>query len=275
MNVPFKFPKGLASFIVAQREMRNTYNTNRAIKAYGFFAALKTITESGVVKDYNKQITAIADITKKSRAGVFNYISYCKLMGLLKVRSGNIYLSSWQKVVEAEDCPYSGMFTTLQYDTINPKQTPEYLIYAAEIKENQDRQTSAVIKQIENNLPLAQVLGVGQSVSVKHVEQLHNLQVFTFVNGKSENDYQLIHSVRADNNRTARTLRVAYGFKSRRSVKYLKVQLSLRGVATLSSRSLQSLVNNRVNKNIYYTGYKQEVDQTFWKMPDLIKLKVA
>lgn len=276
MKVAFKLPHGLASHLVNQRELRTVYQTNRAVKVYGFFALLKTITESGVIKNYHSQITDIGTLTKKSRTGVYTYISQCKTIGLLKVNGGNLYLNSWQDAVNTVDCAYySGLYTTLQYDTTHDKQTPEYLIYAAEIKENQDRQTLAVIKQIENNLPLANTLGVGQNVQPKHVMELHKLQVFTFVNGKSENDYSLIHSCRADVQRTAKTLRKTYGMKDRRSVKYLKMQLAIRGIATIAKRVLESDCRNRVNKNLYYTGYIKETQKTFWKQPDLIQLQVA
>lgn len=276
MKIAFKLPKGLASHLVNQRQLRTVYQTNRAVKVYGFFALLKTITESGVIKDYHAQIQDICELTKKSRTGVYTYINQCKGLGLIKLGGCNLYLQSWQDAVNNVDCGYySGLYTTLQYDTEHQKQTPEYLIYAAEIKENQDRQTLAVIRQIENNLPLAQTLGVDQTVQPKHVNQLHQLQVFTFVNGKSENDYSLIHSCRADVQRTARTLRKAYGFKDRRSIKYLKKQLALRGIAIVAKRTLESESRNRVNKNLYYTGYEKETQKTFWKQPDLIQLEVA
>lgn len=275
--VQFKIPVGLASFLVNKREVRNVYQTNRAIKVYGFFALLKTISTSGVIKNYHAQIGDIGQLTKKSRCSVYTYINQCRNLGLLSVGAKDLYLTGWQKVVELTDelASYTGGYTILAYDPEKEKQTPEYFIYAAEIKENQDRQTNAVKREIENNLPLASRLGVQQSVDHSHVVTLQKLQAFTYVNGKSENDYPLIHSIRADVQRTAKTLRKTYGFKSRRSVKYLKMQLRIRQLAIIAKNQLESSDRNRVNKGLYYTGYFKDTASTFWRQPDKITLLVA
>lgn len=276
MKVAFKIPVGFASHLVCQRETRNTYQTNRAVKLYGFYALLKTMTSSGVIQNYHKQIADIGALTKKSRSGVYSYIVKCIRAGLLRTDSKNIHLKGWEAAVRLNpDCEFIPSYTTVYYDSENELQTPEYLIYACEIAENQQRQTKAVIKQIEENLPLAQTLNVQQTATPKDVIALQKLQVFTFVNGRTDNDYSLLHSLNADVQRTAKTLRRTYSMKSRRSVKYLKKQLEKRGVAKVMKRRLESPERSRVNANLYYTGYNPANRNTFWQRPDLIELLVA
>lgn len=277
MKVDFKIPQGMASYLVAQREQRNVYETNRAVKMYAFFALLKTLTSTGTIQQYHKQIEAIATLTKRSKSSVYSYLSLCKKSGLLRIENQNIYLNSWEKIINTiDECIYNPSFTTVQYDTTNEIQTPEYLIYACEVLENQQKQTQAVIKQIEENLPLAQCLNVQQTVTKKHVDALQKLQVFTYVNGKTDTDYELLHSLNADVQRSAKTLRKAFKMKSRRSVKYLKLQLHKRGIATIiTNRKHESPNRARVCQDTYYTGYNPDNKNTFWKQPDLIKLNCA
>lgn len=275
MIIKLKIPRYLSSHLVNKRELRNVYETNRMIKVYGFFAVLKTFTSSGLIKNYHNQIEVIGQLTKKSRSSVYNYLNFCKKLQLIKMQGNVIVLSSWENATKIIDEDiFCDLYTELNYDVKNGLQTPEYLIYAAEIKENQDAQTNAVIREVGNNLPLAQLLAVDRQVTPEHVQKLANLQVFTFVNGKSENDYLLIHSVRADVQRTAKSIRKAYNMKSRRSVKYLKRQLVRRGIATVFTRCHTSECRNRIS-SMMYSGYFKEVASTFWKQPDLITLKVA
>jgi len=275
-KIAFKIPHGFASYLVRQREQRSVYQTNRAVKVYGFFSLLKTITSTGIIKNYHQQITDISQLTKRSTSSVYAYIGHCKKLGLLTTEGRNIQLTGWKAIINKHDeCVYTPIYTTLQYDPANELQTAEYMIYAAEIAENQQKQTKAVIKSIGNNLLLAEALNVKQTTTKKDVETLQRLQVLTFVSGKTDPDYELIHSLNADVQRTAKTLRKAYGMKSRRTVKYLKKQLIKRGIAKVEKRLLQSPDCSRVNKSTYYTGYNPANKNTFWKRPDSINLLCA
>lgn len=275
MIIRLKILEGLSRMIVSDRHLRASYKTNRAVKYYGFYCILKSMTTSGLVRDYVNQLTHICEITKRSRSTFYSYLNECIKLGLIEKVGDNLRLTSWDTLVE-RFALRERKFTEFNYDTTRKDQTPEYFLISAEISENQQYQVKSVMLRIGQNPQIKHFITKEQSPA-ETVKSLQNMQVQTFFDGcgGSEIMYSIIHSFNADTQRTVPKLRKAFNLKSNRSVAYLKRQLSERGFAEVTQRFLKSSVRMRKDKNIYCTGWDRKLGQSTWHLPDMITLLVS
>ncbi len=272
MIIQLKIPQGLSRSIVADRQLRKAYQTNRAIKYYGFYCALKSLTTSGLIQNYVEQLEEICNAVKKSRSSFYNYVNECIKLELIEKENANLKLTSWDKIIERFGIRERN-FTAFIYDTDKKEQTPEYFLMSAEIKENQQYQANNVLKQIRQNPQIRNILNEKET-SVATVNKLQWLQMKTFVDGcgGSEVIYSTLHSLNADIHRSVPKLRKAFNFKSNRSVGYLKCQLEERGFADIKGRLLKSSCRMRKSKAIYFTGWDKQAKVSTWQLPDAITI---
>lgn len=283
MQVTFKIPQGLAKQIVCERELRTKYQTNRLVRVYGFYLALKTVTTANKIQGYNQQISELCNYTKTSRASFYNYLNKAEALKLLTRKNGDLFLASWEQIF-AEHGLSQKSFITFNYDLQNKLQTPEYLIAAAEIQENQNAQIYAICKKIDNNPLLKFRMNIHEDANLQTIHRLQQEQKISFLHGipsGSEIGYDLLHSLNVDFQRSWRKLRVDFGYKSKLSVTYLKRQLQIRGIAQVSHRILTSKLKNRKwklneagKKSEQLTKYDGQNHETIWRQPDLIFLNL-
>lgn len=274
MILKLRIIQGLSRKIVSDRELRTAYKTNRVIKYYGFYCALKSITTSGLIQDYPSQLEYICEVTKRSKSSFYTYIKECIELGLIQKNGADLRLSSWNMVMERFGIR-DKVFTEFEYDTEKKEQTPEYYLVSAEIGENQHYQAKNVAKEILHNPQIKDLLNE-KKIGTQTVARLQRLQVQTFVNGTggSERIYNIIHSLNADVQRSVPKLRRAFNFKSNMSVGYMKAQLKKRGFAEVSGRLLKSSQRMRKNRNQYHTGWDDVTKESTWQLPDAIILTV-
>jgi hypothetical protein len=283
MQIKFKIPQGLAKQIVCERELRTKYQTNRLVRVYGFYLALKSVTTANKIQGYNQQIAELCQYTKTSRATFYNYLNKAERANLLIRKNGDLYLTSWDKLFNEHGLTQKS-FISYEYDLSNKLQTPEYLIAAAEIQENQNAQIYAICKKIDNNPLLKFRLSISEDANLQTIHRLQNEQKNSFVFGipsGSEIDYNLLHTLNVDFQRSWRKLRIDFGYKSKLSVTYLKRQLQIRGIAQVGHRILTSAVKSRKwkldpfgKKTEQLTNYDIQKHQTIWRQPDLILLNL-
>lgn len=281
MQVPFKIPQGLAKQIVAQRELRTTYQTNRLIKVYGFYLALKTVTTANKIQNFSSQTALLCNYTKTSRASFYSYLKKAEELKLLFRKEGDIHLLSWDQLFKTHGLSQK-CFTTFEHDLLNKNQTPGYLVVAAEIHENQNTQIHAVIQKIDNNPLLKFRLNINDGANLQTIQRIQVEQKNSFMHGLpsgSEIGYEMLHLLNVDFQRNWRKIRTDYAFKSKLSVTYLKQQLQIRGIATVSHRMLTSTqkcrkwkINEEGKKKQQLTTYDTLKNQTVWRQPDLISL---
>ncbi|MCU0442912.1 MAG: hypothetical protein MUE96_10985 [Bacteroidia bacterium] len=260
---------------MADRQLRNTYQTNRSIKYYGFYCALKSLTSSGLIKDYAEQIELLCEVAKKSRSSFYTYLNECIKLNLIQKNNDHLRLTCWDNLIERFNLK-DKVFTEYTYDTEQKGQTPEYYLASAEIQENQQYQASNVLKQIRQNPHIKSILNEKET-NVNTVEKLQWLQMKTFVNGcgGSEAIYSVLHSLNADIHRSVPKLRKAFNLKSNRSVGYLKGQLEERGFAVIKGRLLKSPERMRKSRVFYHTGWDKTTLESTWQLPDSITIIIS
>lgn len=274
MIIQLKIPIGISRLLVQERTLRVKYQTNRQIKYYGFFCILKSTTTSGLIQNYLKQIDFLCSITKRSKSSFYNYINACIKLGLLVKEGNSLRLKNWTSIL-AQFNLKDKAFLEYEYDIDNKEQTPEYFMMIAEIRENQSYQVNSIIKEIQQNPQLKDLLNE-KKVNEQTALKLHRMQVQTFINGcgGSERIYSIIHCINADFQRNASKLRKDFNFKSHLSVAYMKYQLVKRGLAQIQRRFICSESRMRKNRNQYFTGWDEVLKVSTWQLPDEIILKV-
>lgn len=281
MQVPFKIPQGLPKQIVCQRELRTTKQTNRLLGVYGFYLALKTVTTANKIQNFSQQVGLLCSYTKTCRSSFYTYLKRAEAQKLLYQKNGDIHLLSWAKLFESHGLSQKS-FTTFTYDLQLKNQTPGYFIVAAEIHENQSAQTHAVIQKIDNNPLLKFRLNINEGANLQTIQRIQVEQKNSFMHGiplGSEIGYDALHLLNVDIQRNWRKIRIDYSYKSKLSVTYLKHQLQIRGIATVSHRKLTSTkkcrkwkVDDDGKKKQQLTNYDKLKNETIWRQPDLISL---
>lgn len=283
MQVPFKIPQGLAKQIVCQRELCTTYQTNRLMRVYGFYLALKTVTTANKIQNFSGQVGLLCNYTKTGKSSFYNYLKKAEDQKLLYRKDGDIYLLSWTNFFKNHGLSQKS-FTIFNYDLQFKNQTPGYFIVAAEIHENQNAQIHSIIGKIDNNPLLKFRLNINESANFQTIQRLQVEQKNSFMHGLpsgSEISYDMLHLLNVDFQRGWRKLRIDYGFKSKFSVTYLKQQLQIRGIATVSHRKLTSTkkcrkykISDEGKKHKQLTTFDTQKNETVWRQPDLISLNL-
>ena len=150
----------------------------------------------------------------------------------------NVFISSsWANVAEKYDIT-TIKFHIAIYDTEKRKQTIEYFIRSAEIKDNKESQHKQVNRRIDKTPEIKTAFEQFQTKQGKKVdnslEAMHQVQKDTFATGAAE--YDVIHSINVDTNRSCKGIQRTYNFHSNRSASYMKGQLEARGMATITNR---------------------------------------
>lgn len=237
MIVQIKILKGVAPILVGKREKRTSYVTNRELKAFDLYVCLKAITTAGHIKNYPAQLEKLTEFSKCSKATFYTRLWMLVEMQLITVKGLAIQLCSWEKVAELYELN-TLEFHKVNYDTQNKQQNIEYILKAIEIGENQERQTKEAQRKINKTPELESVFNIQCMKQNKQADftlnNLHAVQCETYATGAA--DYDILHSINADVNRSAKRIKLVYGFHSIRNVAYMKRQLEKRGLATITKR---------------------------------------
>lgn len=244
------------------------------------------MTTSGTIQGFHKQIDNIKAITNKSSTQtIYTLLNACKRLGLLHYTDGNIYLCSWEDCVKKTgiSLEFKEKLTFVQYEITDLQThtaTPEYLIEAAEIAECTARMKNVIVKRIDSNESLKQILGITGKPTIKDTEKLFHLQVQTFIGGDSTNElYDTIHSIQACPYRNNTSLIKARKQKRLRStvehIAYVKQKLIQTGIAKVSRLTFKSNKLNKPNLTYWYKGWDKATKKTMWYLPDLIEVNAT
>lgn len=232
-----KILKGIAPKLVGIREKRKTYVTSSQLKPFDLLLCLKAMTTAGIIKNYPKQLEEIKLFCKVSKSTFYTRLYQLEKMNLLTITQGTIYLTSWKKIAELYDID-TIEFHTINYDTDKKEQTVEYFLRAIEIEENQQIQLKEAQRKMNKTPELEIAFNSYCNKQNKTAEltlkNLHEIQRETYSTGAD--DYDVLHSINPDTNRSAKSIKKAYNFHSIRNTAYLKRQLEKRGLATVTHR---------------------------------------
>jgi len=277
---------GAPEALVAQRELRTKYETNRAIKTWSIFFLLKSLTTSGLIKNYAGQAHELAEFCQCNKKTLIRRIEELQKLGLLKFNGTNILLSSYIKAASILGINYNRLFRI----TYNPheykgNQIFQHLLRVEEIRNNQQKQLGALILNLEKNplvteqlMPLLAKQGCKLyriRTDAKYLqEQLLKLQQTAFIEGS---DFLTeIQRFRADVNRSVNGFKKQHHYKSSQSVSYLKKILQKQKLIDVVKKCIYSKERTRLyvpaSDGSRKDGYKwlPRLKKTAWFLTDQI-----
>ncbi len=250
---------GAPEILVARRELRNKYYTNRDIKTWSAYFILKSLTTSSIIKEWTKQSGDLESVLQCNEKTLRARLAHMAGIGLcqLSKRTKNITLVSYQKAAELLDIKYEGT-TTIFYDTATHKgcQVFQYLIRVDEIQNAKLKQLKALNYHITKNPLLKESLMQEMERyfnddrkklenGVFFQQRLYQLQTISFKEGSAI--YEIIHHRRADINRGVKGIQNDHAYKGLSSVSYMKNVLVKYNLVTVKHNVVESKERNRVS----------------------------
>lgn len=262
---------GAAEALVQRRELRNRYETNRDIKTWACWFLLKSLTTSGKISSWRKQLEHLLPWLQLNERTFYRRIDELKALKLIRadVDSEDLFLITYEKAAAILDITFTGT-VPLQYNHVTNagKQAFQYLIRSEEIRSAQETQLEAIRYHLDKNPSLKSYLihllekhGADKQKLYKNIqyfqEQLLRLQLISFKEGSELLSVVFTH--RADINRGVKSIKKAHTYKSASSVTYMKKRMVKLGVISVAKKSVQSEKRSRLyipdgNKDI--AGYK-------------------
>lgn len=269
---PVKVHSNLLSNIVQKRTKANKYHTNKLTKRLAFFYTLKSLTTSGLIREYAKHLPELTTILNCANSTFYGYLKACKKMGLIAVNNGTLVLAGYSAVAEYFES-FTGDFVTITYDPNKDKL--HHLMQAAYIATLQKKQEVQFEAKVNRSPELMQLYETEISILTDDkrnlAQALHTKQKHAFIEGHKH--YFELMAYNPDFNLSARLLRKEFNFKSNKSVAYLKKTLAAKGLITVEKREYTSKVRSRLKHA--FIKYNPEKNQTTWKLPDAITVAAS
>lgn len=283
-NVPII--NGCSVILVQKRSLRKVYSTNREIKLWATYFLLKAISTSGHIHHWIKQWEELSHYLQCNEGTFRTRLAELKRLKLLDIIPGHtIRLCSYQKAASVLGIEYNGTTSVTYNQDIKGSNIFSYIICADEIVNNQQAQLNALVKSIDKN-PLLydciefQLIQRGcnplrlRRDSNYFQKELLMLQLISFSEGSPIMD--LLLQRRADINRGVNRLALDYGFKSIRSVIYLKRRLIKLGI--IEVEKIKVVSPERSRRYIPADGdrrkdgymYLRSSKETMWQLCDQV-----
>lgn len=254
-NVPVL--NGSERQLVAHRELRTKYHTNRSIKTWSVFFLLKAMTTSGKIFRWTSGKQLILSWCQCNENTFRRHLSAMKALKLCSVdkTTKTITLVSFEKAAEILDIPYSGV-TYIKYNPYinNGKQIFQFFIRAEEFRQEQQRQLEGLMYHLEKNPSLKNDLHYMLMKEGAESSRLHNVVYFQtrllemqkrlFKEGSELLSY--IFSRRADINRSGSLIKEHHKYKSKQSVSYLKKRMHQLKVIAVTKVKVESQARSRL-----------------------------
>jgi hypothetical protein len=229
-----KLLKGLISQVVryrGQHGAKQRYYTNRAIDGLGIYLLLRSRTTSNKIQHYRKQLGSLLEFCNCSKTTFMKRLKIAEDIGLLTYSHHDITFIAYEKIARKYELDRVH-FTQIMYDSANEMQTIRHILEGVELHENKERQHEMIKRNTSKNPLLTAALKVRFPVLQKGNFRKRLLKAQQASYRVGSGDAVLLHHFNADDNRAARTIRAAHGFKSNRSVYDLKRRLYDRQVIT-------------------------------------------
>lgn len=270
MGIPKQVPIliGAADELVTHRELRNTYSTNRSIKTWSTYFLLKSLTRSGIIKNWQQQkqlLLSFCKCTENSFRARLREMQQLKLISLSKNHS--VLLTSYHNAADILGIPYTGL-NKIDYNYELPgKQIFQYFLRAEEIRSNQAKQLDALWYYAGKNpllkdaliQALCQMGSDGKRLYAEPLyfqQQLLRLQKNAFKEGSPLLD--IIHTLRADVNRSVNGIKKTHTYKSAQSVSYMKKVMLQMQIIKVKKVCIESTERSRLYVSV--PGEKKKRD---------------
>ena len=308
---------GAAEVLVAHRELRGTsiskkkkkltktktvayyekrkegYETNRSIKTWATYFLLKSQTTSGIIQNWTaqkKHLLQFCKATENSFRARLAELQQLKLITITKNRS--ILLTSFETAADILGIAYTGIIKISYNDKLPGQQIFQYFLRAEEMRSNQLKQLNALWYYAGKNPLLKEQLHVllrdsGSDEKKLRTDmqyfqtQLLTLQQQAFKEGSPLLD--LIHTLRADINRSVKCIRDTHTYKSAQSVCYMKKVMRQMEIITVTHVCVESTERSRLyiseaegsSKPRRRDAYKyiKSKKQTAWFLTDQVNFR--
>lgn len=255
-----KLPRGAVEALVCSREMRNSYETNRAIKTWSAFFVLKSLTTSGKLGDWQEQSEHLEAVLQCNHNTLRQRLGEMKALKLIKFtdstnRKKNIHFASWQTIANILNISEDATFEEIEYCPAAQRgcQVFAHLMRVREIQNAQATQLNGLMYHMNKNPLLKEALNVEidrefgtlPKNGVEFQQHLLNLQKRSFKEGSAT--YDIIHLRRADINRSVYTIQIHHAYKGLASVSYMKNKLKTLGLVTITHCVIESKERNRLH----------------------------
>jgi hypothetical protein len=248
---------GAATALVAHRELRNKYHTNRSIKTWSCFFLLKALTTSGKISQWTTQKKHLLTWCQCNENTFRHHLAAMKEMKLVTIDkySKSISLTSYEKAAEILDIPYTGI-TKIKYspDDTQGKQVFRFFITAEEFRKEQQKQLEGLTYWLNKNLLLKNDLHLMLLKFGADDKQLRNpayyqqrllaMQMQLFKEGSDILSY--VFSRRADINRGVKLIAEHHKYKSKQSVSYLQRCMARHKVIDVKKICVESKSRSRI-----------------------------
>ena len=239
-------PYDLARLAVWQRKTVTHYQTNSIIKALDTWLVLKHETRSGWLQNWNQQKDYLLKICKIGESVFRTRLRILQDLQLIKYSRHSIKVCSWDQLgTTLEINPHSKL--TVQYDPNDNKRIQDWII-AAEIKDNQSRQSYMIIKKVyenpvhKNAVTRALIRAGADKARIKDpvyvLTMLKAIYLADFV--QASEIHSLMIEIRPDTNRGVKGMADAWKFKDPCSVSYWKKVLQRSGIIDIAKLQVQS-----------------------------------
>ncbi|MFY9307808.1 MAG: hypothetical protein WAQ28_02045 [Bacteroidia bacterium] len=253
MSTKLRILKGIPTLLADQKKL---------LKPVSVFYCLKAAYKTSVIIDYNGKITQLAELCYCSPRTLYTRIKELHKLGLIKITSGRIELVSYSKMHEAIKVKENRG----KYHYKKQTAKPEYILRAAAIQENLDRQEARVMGIIERYNE-----GSGLSDAEKKQKKEADLQrlIVAFKNpallhrGIEDIFYQPDVAI------SQNTLASIYGLKSQGSGLYWQIVLKKHKLLQIESRLIESNVRCR-HSSLGIVFYSRKTQKTYCQMPNKI-----
>lgn len=249
---------GAAEELVTHRELRTKYCTNRSIKTWATWFLLKSMTTSGVISTWTdakqkEKILSYCKCTENSFRARLSEMIKLKLVTLTHTRS--LLLTSYENAADILGIVYNGTIKIEYNESLPGQQIFQYFLRAQEIRSNQLKQQEALWYHAGKN-PLLKDALIQQLIQMgadrKRLQndlmyfqfQLLKLQKLVFKEGSPL--FDIIHTLRADINRSCNGIKEQHTYKSPQSVSYMKKVMKELKIITVKKESIESPERSRL-----------------------------
>lgn len=264
-TLTIKIPFELARYATAQRQLVTRYETNQVIRALDTWLILKAEAPGSFVQHWNKQKDHLLQLCKVSEAIFRHRLRILQDLKLLNFDRLHIRLCSWDQLAGILNIDINKKLT-IQYSTNDKTKLYQWLI-AAEIADNQNRQSYMILKQVNkipelNMILTAALIKFGADRNRLNdgsyfLTMLKSLYLQDFIRATEIHDTLI--NIRPDTNRGVKKIAEAWKARHPMTATYWKKVLMDAGIIDVSKLQLQSQqrIRNKYCRVLWLPGPKE------------------
>jgi hypothetical protein len=246
---------GASEVLVAHREMRTSYQTNRSIKTWATYFLLKSLSIPSVIKTWTNQKDNLLDYCRMTERSFYTRLQELKRLGLITISKNYcIHLVSYEKAAQILGIPFTGTIKIEYHAKTEGKQIFQYHLVLDEIRCNQNKQIEAISYKANKNPQLRETLEAvmiqygadGYRLDDERYFQEHLLRIQLALFKTGSDSWSLISELRGDKNRSVQGIRKQYGYRSAQSVSYFKGRLLELNIAVIVKKLVESDARTRL-----------------------------